>query len=280
MSFQPILPMGGLAGWSFLQRTLETQQRNFDNSAANKREIEYFKANIAKADTAEKLVQDRTLLKVALGAFGLDQDIDKRAYIRKVLEEGTEAEGAMANRLVDRKYREFAASFGYGDAKGAQVGRAEFVEQVVSSYRIRQFEVAVGDVDNAMRLALNFEREAGRLMSRGLSDEGVAFALLGDRAMNEVVKGALNLPREFSSIELDRQAELFIEGLEKVTGMDGVSGLADPAGREKIIRRFLLREQIAQGPGASTPGYAALQLFQASGFGANAAANLFRSSLL
>jgi hypothetical protein len=280
MSYQPILPMGGLVGWSFLQRTLETQQRNFDAAAVNKREIEYFKANIAKADTAEKLVQDRTLLKVALGAFGLDQDIDKRAYVRKVLEEGTETEGAIATKLLDRKYREFAAAFGYGDAKGAQVGRPDFVEQVLSSYRIRQFEVAVGDVDNAMRLSLNFEREAGKLMSRGLSKEGVAFALLGDRAMSEVVKGALNLPGEFAGIEVDRQAELFVEGLEKITGMDGVSGLADPAGREKIIRRFLIREQIAQGPSASTPGFAALQLFQQSGFGANATANLFRSSLL
>ena len=40
--------------------------------------------------SAADLVADRRLLKVALGAFGLEGEIDKKAFIRKVLEEGTD----------------------------------------------------------------------------------------------------------------------------------------------------------------------------------------------
>ncbi len=47
----------------------------------------YFEANIGKVETAADLVGDRRLLKVALGAFGMDGEIDKRAFLRKVLEE-------------------------------------------------------------------------------------------------------------------------------------------------------------------------------------------------
>jgi len=99
MSFQPIIPLAGVAGWQYIQRTQETQQEAYSQSPIQKREIEYFRENISKATTAEELVSDRTLLKVALGAFGLDDDLNKQAYVRKVLEEGTDADDAFANRM-------------------------------------------------------------------------------------------------------------------------------------------------------------------------------------
>jgi len=72
--FQPILPLTGYAGWTFLERTLENQQSAFDKQASVSRATDYFRDSIGDIKTASDLVNDRQLLSVALGAFGLDDD--------------------------------------------------------------------------------------------------------------------------------------------------------------------------------------------------------------
>src|SRR5690606_39015084 len=90
MSFQPTIPMGGLAGWRFLERTAAAQRAAFERGPELARDIAYFQERIAAVGSAEELVADRRLLKVALGAFGLEDEIDKKAFVRKVLEGGTD----------------------------------------------------------------------------------------------------------------------------------------------------------------------------------------------
>ena len=124
------------------------------------REIAYFEEKIAAVTTAADLVADRRLLKVALGAFGLEGEIDKKAFIRKVLEEGTTDRGRLADpadrpglaqarrRLRLRRRRR----------RAHRRGRAS-PPAIVAAYKTRAFEAAVGEADNDMRLAMNFRRE-------------------------------------------------------------------------------------------------------------------------
>ncbi|MEM9127018.1 MAG: flagellar protein, partial [Pseudomonadota bacterium] len=89
MTFQPVIPSGGVVGWRFLQRTYEAQIDSFSQSGVNQRETQYFLENISNVLTAEDLVSDRRLLQVALGAFGLEEDLDNRFFIQKILQDGT-----------------------------------------------------------------------------------------------------------------------------------------------------------------------------------------------
>ncbi len=82
MSFTPVVPVGGYAGWTFLARTREAQKQAFVASASQQRDEAYFRAKIGGISTAEELVADRRLLSVVLGAFGLEADIDNRYFIR------------------------------------------------------------------------------------------------------------------------------------------------------------------------------------------------------
>ncbi len=66
MSFQPVIPLPGLSGWRFLQRTMEAQSDVFDRRPDLSRDTAYFEANIGKINSAEDLVADRRLLRVAL----------------------------------------------------------------------------------------------------------------------------------------------------------------------------------------------------------------------
>ena len=75
MSFQPIIPMSGLGGWAFLNATRNSQTKAFEQSPAISRDTDYFEARIGDIDSAEALVSDRRLLRVALGAFGLQDQM-------------------------------------------------------------------------------------------------------------------------------------------------------------------------------------------------------------
>lgn len=159
--FQPVVPLSGLAGWSFLHRTRAAQQAAFDTSAQMRRETEYFRQNVGAVKTAGDLVADRRLLQVALGAFGLEADIDSRFFVGKVLQDGTLTEGALANRLSDKRYFEMAHAFGFDRGTPSTV-LSDFGDQIAAKYRERQFEVAVGRQSESLRLALAFPRAAGR----------------------------------------------------------------------------------------------------------------------
>jgi hypothetical protein len=267
MSYQPIVPTGGLSGWRYLQRTIEAQQTRFADSAVNARDIEYFRANIAQATTPEKLVSDRVLLKVALGAFGLSSELDKKAFIRKVLEEGTTVvdgeKRPFAMRLADPKYRDLAAAFGYGDEKGAQVTVKGFADDIAARYRVRAFEEAVGAVDNTMRLALNFEREMARLAKSDLNDNAAWLRVVGDVPMRSVFERAFNLPQQFATLDVDRQAAVLRERSERILGSKGFKSFAEPEARDAMLRRFFVQEQVAAGPSPNTRGMAALAILQA-----------------
>ena len=115
MTYAPVVPFGGLAGWAFLTRTREAQKTAFASSPAVQRDEAYFRDRIGGISSAEELVSDRRLLSVALGAFGLEDDINNRYFIRKVLEDGTLDPKALGNKLADKRYLELSKAFGFGD---------------------------------------------------------------------------------------------------------------------------------------------------------------------
>ena len=75
MSFQPVLPLAGYAGWSFLKRTMARQQVAQQASPVQQRDEAYFREKIGKVTTAEQLVSDKRLLRISLTAFGLEADL-------------------------------------------------------------------------------------------------------------------------------------------------------------------------------------------------------------
>jgi hypothetical protein len=261
MSFQPVVPLGGFAGWQFLQRTMESQREAFDAAPRRQRDAAYFEANIGRVRTAEALVGDRRLLSVALGAFGLGEDINNRAFIRKVLEEGTTSRDALAMKLTDRRYREFSAAFGFGDA-GARTGRAGFGQDIVEAYLTREFEIGVGETDETMRLALNLDRELPEIASRSVSDDTKWLTVLGNPPLRRVFETAFGLPQSFGALDLDRQLEEFKDRAARSLGIDSFTDFAEADQRAELTRRFLALAQIrgdfGAGGGAFNPAVALL----------------------
>ena len=280
--FQPVVPVSGIAGLAFIERTQEKQQAAFEQSPQLQREMEYFRENVFKATTAEALVADRTLLKVALGAFGLDDDIDKKYFLQRILEEGTEDQEALAMRLVDTRYREFSEAFGYGNLLGANVLNSDFSEQMLSQFKTRQFEIAVGQVDNSVRLAMNFKREIAKFLPETdeVDNAGTAwFRMMGNEPIRSVLEMAFGLPGEIGALDIDKQKELFEAKAASMHGSSSARIFEDPDTIEQVVRDFMARSQIQSGPTLATPGMAAVTLLNGGGggFGASASTNLLLS---
>lgn len=261
MTFQPVLPLSGYAGWRFLSRTLEVQQQAFDRSPANLRATEYFSARIGSVRTPDDLLADRRLLEVALGAFGLDADIGNTAFLRRVLADGTLKPDALANRLVDKRYAEFSRVFGFGDL-GARTGLRGFAEDIVGRYRTKQFEKAVGQQNDGFRLALNLTGGIAEVVRSKSTERGRWFAVMGNPPLRRVFEGALGLPASFGRLDLDQQLETFRARSKATFGTDRIADFAQPEKREALIRLFLLRSE-ASGSASLSAGATALTLLQA-----------------
>lgn len=278
MGFAPVVPLGGLAGLRFVERSFERQLEAFGRSPAIRREIDHFLARAGEAGTAEALVADRRLLRVALGAFGLEDEVGKRAFIRRVLEDGVLAPGALANRLADPAWAKFSRTLGYGDF-GGFLGLESVRRDLAERFRLRQFERAVGDVDVNLRLALNFKREITEIAVSVGSGRSAWLKLLGSQPLRRVVEGAFGLPAGFARLDIDRQVGV----LEERTGrlFDGASPavFVSETNVDALLRRFLAAAEAGAGPSPSTRGAAALTLLQGGGLGAGGRANLFASTL-
>lgn len=261
MSYQPVIPGTGNLGWSFLKTSREDQQRAFDNSISIKTNTEYFKDKIASITSAEDLVADRRLLSVALGAFGLDDDINNKYFIQKVLEEGTLDEEAFANRLSDKRYFAMAEAFSF-HLDPPNTVLSSFPDSIVRQYQTRQFEVAVGNQDENLRLALGISRDIADLSARDLTEETAWFTIMGNPPMRRVFETALGLPSQLAAIDLDQQLGEFQEKAQAVFGTSDPADFTDEALQEKLIRNFLVRAELQNAATGTSGGTVALTLLQ------------------
>jgi hypothetical protein len=262
MSFSPVVPFSGYAGWAFLKRTMPAQKQAFETTPTLARDEDYFRAKIGQVKTADDLVSNRRLLTVALGAYGLDADINNRFFLKKVLQDGTLTTGALANKLSDKQYLAFSQVFGFGDFSIPRTQLSDFADKTLDLYRVRKFEAAIGEQNGDLRLALNAERELGALAARKTSDDTKWFTIMGNAPLRQVFEKAFGLPKSFAAIDLDQQLSTLKEKTEKAFGTSDIAQFTVPEKVELLVRRFLVRSEALASFSATSPGSVALTLLQ------------------
>ena len=265
MTFAPIIPFGGYSGWAFLKRTQATQRAAMDLTPKAKSDEDYFRKSIGKVNSAEELVADRRLLQVALGAFGLEGDINNKYFIKKVLADGILSDGALSSRLANKQYEKLSAAFGFGDFSTPRNKLSDFADKTLALFKERQFEAAVGDQNADYRIALNAERELPALARKASSEDTLWYTVLGNIPLRRVFEGALGLPKSFGSIDLNQQLTTMKSRLEARTGSNSLRQFSDPEKVESIIRRFLVQSDLTNSSAQSSQS-SALELLQAGGF--------------
>ena len=91
--------------------------------------------------------------------------------------------GCPQRRLPRRKAR----AFGFGDFAIPNTKKSDFADKILTAYRQRRLEAAVGTQNSDMRLALNARRELSAIAAKGLSADGKWFTADDVTAYYEVV---------------------------------------------------------------------------------------------
>ncbi|VDC20346.1 DUF1217 domain-containing protein [Pseudogemmobacter humi] len=258
MSFAPVIPAEGYTGWLLLKKTLPAQQQAHRASVVNQREAEYFRRNIGTVTSAGDLVADRSLLKVALTAFGLEEDLNAKAFIKKVLSDGVSSSDALANRLADKRYYAFARALGLDGTQVPATLEDGFANAMIDQYYARQFESAVGERNSSFRLALNAEREIAALAGSSASENAKWFTVMGNKPLRQVFESAFGLPSGFGRLDIDQQLKVLKSRAQSLFGSASFSQFTDSGKMEKLVRNYLVRDSLSTA--SVSPAQSALQL--------------------
>lgn len=280
MAFQPVVPMSGIGGWKFLQATYDKQLQSFTNSPQVRNDRDYLTEKFAEPMTVESFLKDSRLVRVTMTAFDLSGEEWKKGFINKVLEEVNDPESTFLARLNNPKYTAFANAL--KPVNGTISLEIEDIAAMAVKFESNSFEVAIGNVDDSMRLSLNYKAEISTIVGSGASEDSIAYRLMADVPAYTVVKTALNLPADINKLSVERQAELVKSGLKKVLGVSKLSEISSPEAVEKMIVRYHAMKSISEGSAAYSPASAALTILGGGsyGYGSSASQNLFLSSFL
>ncbi|TWA59803.1 uncharacterized protein DUF1217 [Azospirillum brasilense] len=207
-----------------------------------KRNIEYFQENIGKITSAEELLKDEKLYRFVMEAFDLESQIYARALIRKVLDEGVTEPNALANRMNDAKFKELATAMAFPETGGATLKEPAIVQAIVDRYVDVKMEVSAEEKNPAVRLALYFQRKAGRITNW--------YQVLSDRALQKVVFTAMDIPEQSALGDLDRLVDRMKKRFD-------IADFQDPAKVQTFLDRFSamydLKNGAPAGASASLP---------------------------
>ncbi|MBL8581411.1 MAG: DUF1217 domain-containing protein [Rhizobiaceae bacterium] len=170
------------------------------------RETEYYLENIEKVKSIDEFMADDRLYRYAMKAHGLENMTYAKAFMVKALKEGIEDTDSFANKLSDKRYRDFVDTFNFAANGETATIFTKARQGTVDKYLRQTLEEDAGKQNEGVRLALYFERKAPEITS--------FYSVLADTALSKVVRTALGLPDSFATADIDKQVALFESKLD------------------------------------------------------------------
>jgi hypothetical protein len=225
-----------------LYRALATDiPKSLDRAAAApqvKRDSAYYLANITKVKSIDDFLANDRLFSFAMKAFGLSDMTYAKAFMRKALEGGIDADDSFANQLSDKRYRDFVAAFNFKRYGEVTTTFTRTQQGTVDNYVRQTMEENAGAQNEGVRLALYFQRKASSITS--------VYEILADPALLKVAQTALSIPAETGAQDIDKQAALLTARLD-------LDDLKDPKLLDKFLNRFTSLYELQRPAAAQSP---------------------------
>lgn len=206
-------------------------------------EASYYQRTLTNIDTLDELLANRRLIDFALIAKGVDPANISNEDVQKLFRSDLDDADSYANTVSDIRLAEVVTSFNF-DATGTLIKRDAAtissrgdLYETMNLYLRQTIEQDRGQEDNGVRLALYFERMSPNITS--------AYDILGDTALYEVFKTIFSLPDEISGMSVDAQAALLEDRMD-------LTDLADPEKLNKLVERFTIMYDLANGSSSAT----------------------------
>lgn len=186
-----------LLQWRLLSRTEERQRAMMMADPVNSADTAYAREHLPGVGSVDELMSDRRLYSYVMRAFGLEDQINSQALVRKVLESDLSDSGSVANRMGDQRFRELAGAFNFGP-NSAKTGTS-FADQISDRYVTTLFEQEIGERNKALEMMLDFTRK--------LPTKASWAQVMDDPAMAEVARTIYGLPEPIGPADAASQAE-------------------------------------------------------------------------
>jgi hypothetical protein len=108
--------------------TLVARQPDVARNAA------YYKENIGKVTSIDDLLKNDRLYQYAMKAHGLEDMIYAKAFMKKVLESDLSDANSFANKLADKRFRDFAAAFSFKSSDTAMAQSSNQTDEMIGLY--------------------------------------------------------------------------------------------------------------------------------------------------
>lgn len=224
-----MISISGLNSGTALRLLDATRDRQLDvlrETAVNKRAEEAFRERIGDIKTPEELVADFEVYSFVMRAFDLEDQIFGKGLMRKMLESDPVEPSSLLNRLTDSRFREMHLALGFTTEEGPQtpdLTDPAFLEDVTSRFYNRQYINSNDTQNENIGTILQFRDK--------FDDIDNWFEVLSDAKLTSFFQVALGLPEQISSLDLDKQKDLFAAKFD-------LAKLADPEERERLITKF------------------------------------------
>ncbi len=229
----------------------ESHMKVFEAQPTTARDIETFKTEIVNVKSVDDLMKNRTLLQVTLSAFQLESEIDKYAFVEKMLKEDPADDDSLVNRLVEPRWTKLSNAL-YGLNQDPDFFQNEAnVNAILDGYKTNEFEKFEGQSADGIREAMYFKRIAGGV-------EEVS-QILADKSLMHVVRVGLGLPESFQSLEYEQQKARLEKQID-------VEDFKDPEKIDKMIERFLVFTELNNTDASANPMLSLFQPASAGGF--------------
>jgi hypothetical protein len=222
-----------------IEANLSQYQRTTAADPTVKASTAYYQANIGNVTSIGQFVSNYRLLSYAMNAYGLGDQINNKALITKVLQQGTTSSTALANTLENPAWKAFAAAYNFSATGSSAPTSSASAATTVADYQESQLEENQGATDPGVQLALYFKRVAPTVSS--------GYSILGDENLLKVVQTAFNLAPTVSASQIDAEAA-------SVSKLVPASTLTDPTKLNQLIEKFTAAYDAKYGPASTDVG--------------------------
>ena len=225
-------------GWTVLQKNSAQIEKAYEAEGSAKTDIEYFRKVAPSLDTPEKLLKNYRALKFVTTAYGLGDQVNQTALLRKLLTENPAKTSSLAQQLADERYRNFAAAL--STWAPPPFSNKSTVEAAVAGFKRQSFETSIGKDSVALQEATYFSRSA-----KGVTKLS---QLMSDKVLLDVVVTALGIPAAFKGLDYTQQVNILKPRVD-------LKQFATAEGVSKFVDKYLAMEQLKSGNsgGASSP---------------------------
>lgn len=143
-----------------------------------KQSVAAYQAGVAKITTVDQFLNNSNVLKVALTAYGMSDQVSSKGLLRQLITQDPEGASSVAQRLGNQKWIAFSRAFhSLATDKGAALQSPSSINATLARYTTAGYQTWIGNKDNDTALTTALSAKQTLQDAVNISDVGALYAL-------------------------------------------------------------------------------------------------------